>query len=948
MPPAWPRHHTRTTLLEMMLLLLAGAMIAQAEPLPAFFKSSYGDRRDELARQPRKFDVDDPVWQPRTTPVGETAGETSVVVRFPAAAEAYPIRFGIPLGQVASCANVAVYDEHDQPLAADVFPLVNFETCPQHWVLITTVLDAPAAGDRRLTIKWGPDIQRPLPVNKLSLESHGDAITIRGNRLSFSLSPDKLLSDIRVGSGGAVHAADGSFVSFQPQDQPIQKHRAGKIIPLYDGLIHKHYRVDTSIMNDRFRIHFEIQTWADSPYLLIATRFINENNESYTLRDLQPIAFMPLKERYVPSTQGPDAAHLKAKRHIEVQQRVDDWSLKADGVLAAGGSQDSPSDWVRLTGKHDALTLIVPDFQGFGPGDPDLESTIFAGHDGRMGLNHYGAHPPDAGGAITFWGTAARTFSMILHAGPQTRTPDLVVDIARMKPHVIHDRHFLTSQGIFHEDRVTAIYAEPSLEAARYFQRTRAVRHDYPRMGRGMPPHKSEGEYHLYTDTGGMLFGEVWQYASRNSKSLDASLAKARVPEGNVPAWYEPQELAGSSTYRCGDHTLALALSYLRTGDREVFEIFDDHSLLYADWAIAHPQGYCHYYCSWNAGVHVYSRLGGPLLSYLIQGDPWFYEVAEQMAGYIVRDWKGDEHPRDQQTRSAYPVRGLTWLYEVNGHRSSWNNAVDLTLWFMRTGLEPDGSVRGFANHVGYPRISPLYAGYTLCGLIPLYERCPNPELLGVLRRCGEWLLTCQGTEKDNVGAGTWPRDTLIQEQANLGPGNVGSATLCAEIQTFLAQETADRRFFYSGAAAWANLVTSTRHQQIKGGLPMQLGSARSTGTWSDKFPLYLHRLPAVADQLQLPFVIEGVYDGDPKRESPVVVFVSAGGTFESNVLSQPLYTVNTSDVTIPVWCPRRPLQADYAGTPIPLRFDENRKIAHVTLPADSTGRAAHFIPTRC
>jgi hypothetical protein len=920
----------------MVLSFTLATAFAQAESLPLFFKSTYGDERDEIARKGRKFNIDDPAWQPVIKPIGESAGETSVVVRFPAAAKAYPIRFGIPLGQVSSCSNVAVYDEDNQPVAADVFPLVNFKSCPQHWVMIATVLDAPSAGDRRLTIKWGPDVCRPDAAIRLNVEKSDDSLVVRGGRIGFSLSPKTLLSDIVPIGDETVFAEKGSFASFTVEGQSQKKHRPGKIVTLFDGPSYKHFRVESSILNDQFKIHCEVQTWADSPYLFISTRFINENDQAYQLSDLQPIALAPHGAGYVPFTQGPDGGLLKAERHIAVIQRVDDWGITGDHRNLAKGQQDAPSDWVKLSSKTNSLILIVPDFQDFGPGDPDLQSSLTGTSDGRMTLNHYNSYPADAGGTITFWGTTARTFRMVLHVGPNSLSPESVIDIARQQPHIIYDRQFLTAQGVFNEDRVTDIYAEPSLEAARYFNRTRANRHDYPRMGRGMPPHKSEGEYHPYTDTGGMLFGEVWQYASTNPASVAGTLARAREPEGNLPAWYKPLKHEGTSTYRCGDHTLALALSYLRTGDREVFEIFDDHSLLYADWAIAHPEGYCHYYCSWQAGVHVYSRLGGPLISYLIQGDPWFYEVAEQMAGHLVRSWNGNDHPRDQQTRSAYPVRGLTWLYEVNGHRSYWNNAVDLTVWFMQTGLEPDGSVRGFANHSGYHRISPLYAGYTLCGLMPLYERCPNPELLEVIRRCGEWLLTCQGTMQDKEGAGTWPRDTVIRERMNLGPGNVGSATLCAEIQTYLAQETGDQRFFYSSAAAWANLVTSTRHRQIKGGLSMQLGSAKSTGTWSDKFPIYLHRLPAVAEQLQLPFVLEGVYDGDPDRASPVIVFVAAGGTFENDVLRQPLYAANQSAVTIPVWCPRQPVQANYAGRPIAVEFGNNKKSAYVALPPNS------------
>ncbi|MFH1738957.1 MAG: hypothetical protein ABIH23_08095, partial [bacterium] len=377
---------------------------------------------------------------------------------------------------------------------------------------------------------------------------------------------------------------------------------------------------------------------------------------------------------------------------------------------------------------------------------------------------------------------------------------------------------------------------------------------------------------------------------------------------------------------------LAMASSYLRTGEREVFEIFQDHPLLYADWAVAHPYGGVHYYCHWDAHVHVYSRLAGPLLCYLADGDPWLFEVSEQMGHYLCDSWGGNDHPHDTQTRSVYPGRGLSWLYEVTGHRAYWNDAVDLTIWFLETGITPKGEVRGFADKDD--RLSPLYAGYSLPGIIPVYERCGNERILEAVRKIGDWLIRCQGVPDEPCNAGVWVRDTFIWERENLGPGNCGSSTLCAEVQTWLAQATGEQKYFYSGAAAWANVVTTTRHDGVKGGLPMQTGSARGIGTWSDKLPIYLHRLPAVAEKYAWPFVIEGVYD--PTRESPIVVFVAGGGSFEDGVLKQPLYAANEKPVTIPIWCPQPPIEARYGDRQIELTYDEKFKTATATLPADS------------
>jgi hypothetical protein len=249
----------------------------------------------------------------------------------------------------------------------------------------------------------------------------------------------------------------------------------------------------------------------------------------------------------------------------------------------------------------------------------------------------------------------------------------------------------------------------------------------------------------------------------------------------------------------------------------------------------------------------------------------------------------------------------------------------------MATGMQSNGAMRSHAN--SDKRISPLYAGYTLLGLTEVYERCGNASLLAAMRRCGDWLLTCQGDRTQREAAGTWHRDTLIYGRTNLGPGNCGSTTLCAELQTFLAQHTGEQKYFYSGAAAWANEVTTTRHAGIKGGLPMQAGDTHITGTWSYTFPIYLHRVGAVAQRYQWPFVIEGAYDPDPGRESPIVVFVAAGGSFDGRTLSQPLYVSNDGPVGLKVWCPRRVEKATYAGTDLRTSWQAESGIATVTLP---------------
>jgi len=915
--------------------LASGVRTPAAEPLPRFFRAEFGDVRDKLATEPRKFKPDDPAWQPKLVkPRGEAAGETTVTLRFPVAAEAVPVRFGMPLGRVPTAENVVVLDEQGRAIDADVFPLVNFETSPLNWVLIATVLDAPADGERKLTVKWGPDVKRPAPTAALTITGNGDgSVRLSGGAVEFTLSPKTLIEKIQRRGGKYGFAPGGCRMSLDVEGQTIAHDPAGRIVELYDGPRYKWYRIETQAGvpgYEALKLHLEVETHVGSPVLKIRARIVNTGGQAYqnAVANLRLLEVAGSGDGCAVSAAGERDAVLEAERQITVAQRVDDWSITADGKQVAAGEEDNLGEWVRTAIGDEALTLIVPDFQGYGPGDPDHESQLAAKSDGTLMLKHYAPHPAGGDGAITWWHTAARTFPMALHLGPAAECPAMVAEGLREPPSVVRDRRWLTAQGVFCEPRVTQVYDEPSLEGARYFARTRSARHDYPRMGRGMPPQKGEGFEHPYTDTGGMLFGEVWQY-TKPPGTLD--LSRQYVPGGNLPTWYKPKTTNSITTYRCGDHALAMAHSYLRTGDRMVYDIFQDHPLLFCDWAISHQTGGTHYYCSFNAHVHVYSRLAGPLSCYLVEGDPWLFETAERMAGFLCNAWR-DDHPTDVQTRSVYPARGLSQLYEVTGQRAYWNEAVDRTIWYLDTGVRDDGVVRGHANTDA--RRTPLFAGYCLLGVIPVVERCGNARAMESVRHTGDWLLRYQGKQDEDVNAGLWVRDTWIWSRPNLGPGNCGSATLCAEILTWLAQVTREQRYFYGAAAAWSGQVTTTRHEGVRGGLPMQSGSATSIGTWSDKFPVYLHRLPAVAEELGLPFVVEGVYA--PKRSMPVVVFAAAGGRFEEDRLRQPLFVRNDEPAAIPIWCPRPPREATFSGHKIELDYDPATNIARVTLPADS------------
>jgi hypothetical protein len=409
-----------------------------------------------------------------------------------------------------------------------------------------------------------------------------------------------------------------------------------------------------------------------------------------------------------------------------------------------------------------------------------------------------------------------------------------------------------------------------------------------------------------------------------------------------VPRWYEPETTRGILTYRCGDHALAMAQSYLRTGDPTVYDIFRDHPLLFCDWSISHckpgmgnTSGGCHYYCNFNAYVHVYSRLAGPLWCYLVEGDPWLLETAESMGAFLCKNWHGDDHPSDQQTRSVYPARGLAQLYEVTGNRAYWNEAVDRTIWYLQTGVEPDGAVRGFANRPD--RLSPLYAGYCGLGVIPVAERVDNPKLTKSLRATADWLVKTQGTvDGPPIGVGGWVRDTIWRGRKNFNPGNSGSATLCSEILAWTAERTGEQRYFYAAAAGWANLAgAATHHPGIKGGLPLALDRPDNIGTWSDKLPVYLHRVAAVAQRLELPFVVAGVLD--PQREMPVVAFVAPGGRFADGELRQPMFFATDEPTRLTVWCPRPPREAQLDGEPLEMAFDAATGLARVTVPGGSS-----------
>ncbi|MFV2067803.1 MAG: hypothetical protein ACC645_12585, partial [Pirellulales bacterium] len=612
----------------------------RAESLPLFFKTHYGDARDTIAVQPRKFQADDPTWQPRLSHRGQRSGQTVVTLHFPTSAKSFPIRFGIPLGQVPSADNVVVLDEQGRPLRADVFALVNFTSAPQHWVLIAAVIDAPQGGSRELTIRWGPHVKRSLPAKAIAVTADENGMHVSGPKVRFTVSAKSLLTRMGSAGGEPEFALRGSRVAIK-HDGTVHTHNPGSITKLYDGPIYKRFRVNTTLLDDQFKHQLDIETWADSPYVMISSRLINESNTPLKLSDLTCFSILGIDRDHAISISGPNGTVLHGKGRLTLAQRADGWSLRTNGTTTARGTKDDLGCWLRTARQNQSLTLIAPNFQGFGPAEPDLESRLTVSRDGAMSLLHYTPWPAGGEGRITFWDTTARTFSIVLHLGTPSESPIEIAPPVLKPPTIRLDRELLTSQGVLHEDRVTHIYDEPSVEGARYFDRSRADRQDYPRMGRGMPPPKGEGSENPFTNSGGMLFGEVWQYISTKPGQVARAIDQARVPHGNLPDWYTPFSDQGVSTYRCGDQTLAIAMSYLRTGDRQVFEIFQDHPLQYADFSIAHPEGYCHYYCHWRADNHVYSRLGGLVTCYLMTGEPWFFEVAEQMAGHLVRDWDG-------------------------------------------------------------------------------------------------------------------------------------------------------------------------------------------------------------------------------------------------------------------------------------------------------------------
>ncbi len=928
------------------------AAVSQAESLPLFISADHGagDARETKAHQPLWFEVGDPSWQPRIQPRGDLSGETTVRVRFPVPAKKAPIRFGIPLGQVPSARNVALFDDAGREIPADVFPLVNFDTSALNWVLIAAVLDARVAGEAELTIHWGPEVKRSDPQRQIRTVESDTEVQFAAGAVEFTLSGANLISDIRSSTGQQFFGATGGRVGFEIKGRPTansaplgvyrQERDEAAIVKLFDGPHYKRYRVSSRFfhsqrLNRPFRLHFEVETWADSPYLMVHSRFINETFKE-TMSDLVLFAFAPGGANHTAAVSGVDEDEFSGGTEMSVRQRRDEWVVRADGADLARGLENDLGEWARIARDGEAVTLVVPDFQGFGPAEPDLESVLSATAGGGLELRHYSPlnSGTNTGGTITFWNSAARTFRMALHAGPDSLSGPAVAVPIRQLPSIQYDRAFLTSQGTFAEDRVTRIYDQVTLEGTRYFDRARALRQDYPRLGRGMPPQKGEGFEKPFTNTGGMLFGEVWQYMEPNG-AWNKSWIPKQKSEGNLPHWYEPVDRAGFATYRVGDHSMAMAYSYLRTGDRQVFEIFRDHSLLYADWAVSHPTGSVHYYANWTGKPHVYVRLAGPIIAYLVDGDPWLLETAEQMGAYLVRQWNG-KNPSDRESRSAYPIRGLTWLYEVTGHRGYWNDAVDRVLWFIDGALTDSDQVRGVVRE--NDRLSMLYAGYALVGLSNVHERTENESLLASMKRVGDWLIQVQGKYDGpfTVNTGTWAADEKRGSRTMVGPGNVGTTTLCAEVQSYLAQVTGEQRYFYSGAAAWANIVTASRHNWIKGGLPMQTENRWRTGTWSDKLAPYLHRMPALATKHGWPFVVEGVFDPNAAEGQTVVVFVGAEGRFENDTLVQPMFAGNKEPVRIPLWSSATPTEMRYNGEAIEFSTRNGDGVTYLTLPGEA------------
>ena len=840
-----------------------------------------------------------PQWNLSSPKFGGPSGRTSVDVVFPREGRQIPLTFGIPLGQVRSDSSIVLTDENGSELPASFIPLGNWTSQPARWVLVSTVLNGSAASPRRLTLAWGEGSAHAA-AGTMHHTTYGAGVRVDNGLYSIVLSPSGIDSLVMGGK-----RLDAAF--WRPSITPLggDPHipHNGAMTILYDTPVYKKIRF-TELLADSLELQQEYELYDRSPLIRCSVRYINRTLNDRPLDSITPLEL---------SCPGADRVHVglsdRAFRNLK-RFSIHQGAFRCYGIFDDRRGplpHDRYTDvWASLefSGRTDIL-LVFPDFRGMAAGDTGLES-VFS-YDGRtVRVDHYKHISPDAD--VRLRGAMARTFTYWLVVNPprdsQSRTAESVLEM----PCVVYDREHLTEMGVFQERSVSRLYEKETLEGALYFTRAQVPRAEYPRCGRGTEPgDDGEGLYEVNLHAGGMVFGEVFQYFTpkpgewhykhyRDTLGIDAKHIKT----------------GGKFSYRNGDIPLALFQEYLRTGNYDVYTLARRHTLLYADYAVSHApgasEGIGHYYCDWYGNPYVYERFEGLLLGYLVTGDPWLMETARAMADFTIRAWK-DGHPRDArldgtlggvQSRSAYIAKMDLMLYDLSGDQKYLDAAFRLADWAMGA-QEPEGwwvmDPTDRAASRAY-RCTPIFTGYIVQGLWPLYWRTEQPELRQTLLKAADWYLSMQEDARGS-NPGAFPNSYWYgasgSEAQPISPisGNYATTTHAANalLQAFLT--TGKQDYFYAANAAWVGVVNNLTPE---GGIPLE--NTQEGSVWSHVMIESLPQFAAVAGERRLPVVLSA------KTGIPGTSFMGKGAAFDGSLFRFEVKYRHSKPVPVRVFFP--------------------------------------------
>ncbi|MBN1291385.1 MAG: hypothetical protein JXB48_06055, partial [Candidatus Latescibacteria bacterium] len=327
------------------------------------------------------------------------------------------------------------------------------------------------------------------------------------------------------------------------------------------------------------------------------------------------------------------------------------------------------------------------------------------------------------------------------------------------------------------------------------------------------------------------------------------------------------------------------------------------------------------------------------LLGYLLTGNDWLFETAKSMADFTVRAWK-DGHPRDArmdgtltsvQSRSAYTAKMNLKLYDVTGKKEYLNNAINLAEWAIDCQepegwwvMNPDDRIKSRAF-----RCTPIFTGYIVQGLWPLYWRTGNDKLKSCLLRAADWYMAMQ-EDAWGFNPGTFPNSywygTIGSEDNPVSPvrGNYATTSHAANalLQAYLASD--DRKYFYAANAAWVGVLN---HQTPKGGIPLE--NTEESSVWSHVLIESLPHFAAVAEEHGLPLVLSS------KTGVPGTSFMGKGATWDGKTFTFELKYRHENPVPLRVFFPgTKPKRLSIDGNEInDLTYNESLHVVSFEMP---------------